>query len=425
MSSTIQISSAATLTQTQRLAHSYFHQEKFGKAMLLYQQCHRYCVLSSYADFNKEVTTTKMNNSTKETTMELLAWTEADLWHTMGAVLLSQRKFAGAQQLWKDGSSRYKNRHKELSEQLESQRVYQYFDSEPQHCRLITNSLCYETIQPSDRQLMHNVTNDTTQSVFFASKIIDVPTCQQLIQFALDYALNNGGWTTSRHYSVPTTDLPIHQVPKLLEWFQAWMPQVLFPLLRDQFGIDDDDDAEQQQQQHRRFYVHDAFLVRYEATASNCFLPLHYDESTHSCVVALNDDFEGGGSYMYSLNQTIAPSTGGMISFLGNQVLHGGTPVVSGQRYILAIFLYLDKDLSSNKNNPPLPSSQEDSLNRTTEMNNNALLSCPVIQNHEKKRREEVINDDEHGKVSKRFKEEDGPKVDKGSGGGGFSFSFF
>jgi hypothetical protein len=402
----IEIFSAANLTQTQRLAHSYFHQEKFGEAMSLYQQCHRYCVLS-YADFNKVTTT---NNSTKET-MELLAYTEADLWHTMGAVLLSQRKFASAQQLWKNGSSHYKNIHKELSEQLEKQRVYQYFNSEP-HC-LITKSLCYETIQPSDRQLMHKVTNDTTQSIFVASDIIDVPTCQELIQFALDYALNNGGWTTSRHYSVPTTDLPIHQVPKLLEWFQAWMPQVLFPLLRDQFGIDDEE-----QQQHR-FYVHDAFLVRYEATASNCFLPLHFDESTHSCVLALNDDFDGGGSYMYSLNQTVAPSTGGMISFMGNQVLHGGTPVVSGQRYILAIFLYLDKDLSYN---PPPP---QDSINRATEMNKTLL--CPIIvQNNGKKRREEVINDDENDKASKRFKEEDEPKVDKGDGGGGdFSFSFF
>jgi hypothetical protein len=134
----------------------------------------------------------------------------------------------------------------------------------------------------------------------------------------------------------------------------------------------------------------------------------------------LNDDFDGGGSYMYSLNQTVAPSTGGMISFLGSQVLHGGTPVVSGQRYILAIFLYLDKDLSYNNNPPP----SQDNLNRTTETNN--TLSCPIIQNHEKKRSEEVIKDDENDKVSKRFKEEDGPKVDKGGcDGGGFSFSFF
>jgi tetratricopeptide (TPR) repeat protein len=397
-SSKIEISSAANLTQTQRLAHSYFHQEKFKEAMSLYQQCHRYCKVTK--------------NSTKET-MESLAYTEADLWHTMGAVLLSQLKFACAQQHWKNGSSHYKNIHKELSEQLEQQRVYQYFNSEP-HC-MITKPLCYETIQPSDRQLMHKATNDATQSVFVASDVIDVSTCQKLIQFALDYALNNGGWTTSRHYSVPTTDLPIHHVPKLLEWFQEWMPQVLFPLLRDQFGIVDEE-------QHQCFYVHDAFLVRYEATASNCFLPLHFDESTHSCVLALNDDFDGGGSYMCSLNQTVAPSTGGMISFMGNQVLHGGTPVVSGQRYILAIFLYLDKALSYN---PPPPPPPQDSLNRATEMNKTLL--CPIIvQNNGKKRREEVINDDENDKASKRFKEEDEPKVDKGDGGGGdFSFSFF
>merc|ERR1712238_29608 len=101
--------------------------------------------------------------------------------------------------------------------------------------------------------------------------------------------------------------------------------------------------------EQQRFYVHDAFLVRYDATASNHFLPLHYDESTHSCVCSLNDDFDGGGSYVYNLKTSIIPPTGGMVSFLGNQCLHGGSPVTNGFRFILAIFLYLDDDLSYQK----------------------------------------------------------------------------
>lgn len=31
----------------------------------------------------------------------------------------------------------------------------------------------------------------------------------------------NGGWTTSRHYAVPTTDLPIHVLKPVLPWFRS------------------------------------------------------------------------------------------------------------------------------------------------------------------------------------------------------------
>ena len=366
------------LAQAQRLAHSYFQQETFGEAMLLYEKCHCYCKL---LNIDRTETPSREN-------IQWLAYTEADLWYTMGAVLLSQRRFACAQQHWKNGSH-YQKTHDELSKQLSKQEAYQYFHPENE---CLVPKFSYTTIQPLKSHSIHNAINSVTQSVFIASDIIDALTCQKLIQWALDYALNNGGWTTSRHYSVPTTDLPVHQVPDLLEWFQKWMPQVLFPLLRDQFGISNGGNEKQ------RLYVHDAFLVRYEATGSNRFLPLHFDESTHSCVLALNHDFDGGGSYMYNLEQSVAPSTGGMISFLGNRCLHGGTPVSRGVRYILAIFLYLDKELCYRPSQESL-----------TGMESNKNL------------REEVIDDGND--LSKRLKKDRGSKT--GPGGGGFSFSFF
>lgn len=385
---------SANLTQAQRLAHSYFHQEAFGDAMSLYQQCHRLCASS-----NTDCTMTETDLTKSKENSGWLAHIEADLWHTMGAVLLSQRKFARSQQHWKNGSQ-YKNIHEELSKQLDKQEAYQYFHSHPEV--LPTESL-YETIHHSERQSLLDANGSTKQSVFIASNVIDAATCRNLIQWALDYALNNGGWTASRHYSVPTTDLPIHQVPNLLGWFQDWMPRVLLPLLRDQFGIASYGDEQP------RFYVHDAFLVRYEATSSNRFLPLHYDESTHSCVLAINDDFDGGGSYVYDLKRSIAPPTGGMVSFLGNRCLHGGTPVTRGVRYILAIFLYIDEDLCCNPH-------QEGQKKTKT----NKSLPFPIIDKDEKKRTEEVVGED--NEISKRFKKDEGSRRDEGEG---FSFSFF
>jgi len=85
--------------------------------------------------------------------------------------------------------------------------------------------------------------------------------------------------------------------------------------------------------------VHDAFLVRYTAGAQ-CHLPLHVDESQLSFTLALNDAFVGGGTYFASLRRALLPAIGHLIAFDGH-TLHGGEPIVSGTRYIVAAFLFV------------------------------------------------------------------------------------
>ncbi len=369
---------ATNLAQARRLAHSHFFKEAFEDAMSLYQECHNYCSYDS--------------EDTDSDSTSLQEWkfqNEADLWHAMGAVILSQQKFACAQEHWKNGSL-YQRVHKEISEQLEKQKAYQYFDPLFEPCSQNRKRSFKQEILQSQSNAIAAI----NKSIFVASDVIEVETCRQLIAWAKEFALDHGGWTASRHYAVPTTDLPIHKVPKLLGWFQEWMPNVLFPLLQDQFGAS----AEK-----KRFYVHDAFLVRYEATASSNFLPMHFDESTHSCVLALNNDFDGGGSYIYDLDQSIAPETGGMVSFRGNQCLHGGNPVTRGVRYILAIFLFLDRDLACESGE---------------EERNKEEINGSKRKDHEEAASKESI------RVSKRSKNEHGLQSDP-SDDGGFSFSFF
>ncbi|CAN0306780.1 unnamed protein product, partial [Scytosiphon promiscuus] len=85
----------------------------------------------------------------------------------------------------------------------------------------------------------------------------------------------NGGWTTSRHYAVPTTDLPVHVLEPLLPWFRSLVSERLFPALAANFGL---------RGGARRVFVHDAFVVRYEEGKQR-HLPLHRDQSTHSFTV--------------------------------------------------------------------------------------------------------------------------------------------
>jgi hypothetical protein len=286
------------MRMTQRLAHIYFQQEKFSQAKELYRRCHDQCVES--------------NNTA-------LA---ADLWHSIAAVELTQRNFLEAQRHWKQGSH-YQSHHTGITLQLEKQKAYRYFE--------YTNQTTNIATLPESQAI------GSSRQLFVTPRLESPATCRQLIEWAQEHASKQGGWTTSRHYDVPTNDVPVHKVPTLLDWFVPWMDRDIQPLLQAQF------------QTTKRFYVHDAFLVRYEATSSSHFLPLHYDESTHSLILALSEDFEGGGTYFYSLDQTMTPKTGSLVSFRGNKLLHGGNVVTQGVRFILAVFLYLDGDSSTSK----------------------------------------------------------------------------
>ena len=312
-----------------QLAHYKFQNQIFDEASELYRQCYD-----------------MIRTSTKE---------KADCAHSMAAVLLSQNKFAEAQRLWKNHEN-FASLHNEISVQCDKQTAYQYFQPLDESSIQSVDIPSYDLIEPLIPSRF-NPSSAKSKSIFLAKTVMEPSVCNQLIEWAQDYAQTSNGWTTSRHYAVPTTDIPVHEVPSLLQWFQGFMDKTLFPLLHDQFSVSRTDKC-------NRFYVHDAFLVRYEGSRSNNFLPLHYDESTHSCVIALNDcsdvnyetngqlssyapTYSGGGTFFYDLKRSFSPPKGGMVSFCGDQCLHGGNPVIEGTRYIIAIFLYLDEDLAA------------------------------------------------------------------------------
>ena len=160
-------------------------------------------------------------------------------------------------------------------------------------------------------------------------------------------------FSVSRHYAVPTTDLPVHEVPLLLEWFKLKMQNLLVPLLRSQYF--------HRHLTHKgRVAILDAFVVKYthidnhqscnttcspssldgsiddislsrfatiwkdhcnsKTTPSQRYLPLHQDQSTHSLTIALNStgEYTGGGTYFADLDRAIRPDLGQILSFPGN-----------------------------------------------------------------------------------------------------------
>ena len=249
---------------------------------------------------------------------------DGDVMHAIGAVYLAQNQFLKAQRHWRDCTTKIESlssHHPGLFLQLQKQRAFQYFRCRPE---TTPSTLKY--------QPMFN-----GQCFVAVDSAVTMDDCANLIA----WSENAQGWTTSRHYAVPTNDIPVHQVPVLLDWFNRWMEMTIYPLLGSQFHLNPND-----------FYVHDAFVVRYQGLQTNNHLPVHIDEATHSFVLALNDDFSGGGTYFIDYNTTIVPKNPGtLVSFRGDCLRHGGNVVSGGVRYILAAFLY--HDCSSKKRGPP------------------------------------------------------------------------
>ena len=151
--------------------------------------------------------------------------------------------------------------------------------------------------------------------------------CDEIILAAQQYTKQReGGWSTSRHYAVPTTDFPVYQCPSIREWFNEIMATRVVPLLSVQLAdtgrrwnqallaclpslslyiyinqsvyvyhpsdrpigqLDTNSDATTTVSLH----VHDAFVVKYDSGrpldpsaapdskgTSQKLLPLHFDE---------------------------------------------------------------------------------------------------------------------------------------------------
>jgi hypothetical protein len=143
------------------------------------------------------------------------------------------------------------------------------------------------------------------------------------------------GWTTTRHGNYPTTDIPIVELPKTLHLLKTTLQSRIYPLLRHQFSPYLPDGT--------KLRVADGFIVKYDAAGGQSELKPHRDGSVLSFNVALNDstDYEGGGTWFRSLNDSIRIEKGEVVSHASG-ILHGGHGIRNGRRYIMVCFVILE-----------------------------------------------------------------------------------
>ena len=101
---------------------------------------------------------------------------------------------------------------------------------------------------------------------------------------------------------------------------------------------------------------HDAFISRYDAGGMNS-LEVHQDTTDFTFTIALNpaSEYDGGGTVFPNVrpagadrdepfrDMVAAPDCGCVASFCG-RLHHGGNQITRGTRYIIPLFIYLDRN---------------------------------------------------------------------------------
>lgn len=80
------------------------------------------------------------------------------------------------------------------------------------------------------------------------------------------------------------------------------------------------------------------FGVRYSLDTKS-YMTAHYDCNSYSCVISLNNDFVGGGTYFPLTGEVVKPEIGQGYLFKADTInsYHEAYPITEGVRYVLVI----------------------------------------------------------------------------------------
>ena len=114
-------------------------------------------------------------------------------------------------------------------------------------------------------------------------------------------------------------------MPKTRAWLQDTLQSRFFPLLKSRFGVDD-------------LVLYDGLVLGNQAPSRS--QPIHRDASLLTLNVALSrlEDFEGGGTYIEVLDDTLKINQGHLLCHAGS-VMHAGVGINKGERWVFVLFV--------------------------------------------------------------------------------------
>ncbi len=162
--------------------------------------------------------------------------------------------------------------------------------------------------------------------------------CDIIMQEGEDYASKHG-WTTKRHADYPTTDNKLTPSWKIYKDLKKKVHTKIFPQMEDKFML-----------KKNKLWIDEMFIAKYDGNSANAqkSLEAHEDGSEFSFIIALNDDFFGGGTRFIEKQETVKLKKGDAIIFCG-QTKHAGVAVTSGVRYILTGFINYGHCIQNDK----------------------------------------------------------------------------
>ena len=157
------------------------------------------------------------------------------------------------------------------------------------------------------------------------NKLISKQYCNKVLYDAEKYA-KQYSWMTNRHGSYPTTDNEITSSWEIYEQTVKLIKNRIFPEIVKMYNVD-----------INKLGVNEIFVVKYSLDGQKK-LEYHKDGSEFSFIIALNDEYEGGGTYLKDNKKLIKLGVGDCLVFSGRNT-HKGSEITSGTRYILTGFL--------------------------------------------------------------------------------------
>ena len=209
--------------------------------------------------------------------------------------------------------------------------IYSYFDDKEAWKRKYMRP---EALSMEWDMMLEEVGPDLFQFPLFKEEL-----CAKLIE----EAEAKQAWTHKRHAFYPTTDMLVETFG-FEEIYHEIMDEYIMGAARHIYQLNG-------QNWDQGNVYSENFMIRYSPEEQG-HLSLHYDQSSISCNVALNDDFEGGGTY-FSRHKVLAKAKGtGYVTFHPGQITHkhGGMPTNKGTRYIIVSFMNDDKNRENHIN---------------------------------------------------------------------------
>eukprot|EP00039_Didymoeca_costata_P013451 m.204670 g.204670 ORF g.204670 m.204670 type:complete len:556 (+) comp15777_c0_seq3:124-1791(+) len=200
-------------------------------------------------------------------------------------------------------------------------------------------------VRDSDSQLVTVYIEHALMTVNHVQLILESEG-KQIIQLAEQHAKAHG-WTTKRHDSYATTDIPVASTRELSDYLTSIrLKERVESKISEIFNLT----------QYRKGVIdHESFVVKYDVDCANTnslgcgqgHLDAHRDGSEDTVIsynILLNDagDFDGGGTFLQAFNRKAAISKAGYAVTHPSKLRHGGAPVKRGQRYILVGFMVFD-----------------------------------------------------------------------------------